>query len=127
MKTRDLESRKITHSGAKTLAQGVADKRSALGNASHVSLGISVDSSKIIDVLKGCKDSEMKRVVVKDVLLIENSSNNVIISQRRTGKPTDLIKGTRNTTKRSSKKDSEKCVRLQDLCSVKIDFRCMRG
>ena len=110
MKTRDLESRKITHSGAKTLAQGVVDKRSALGNASHVSLGISVDSSKIIDVPKGCKGGEMKKVVVKDVLLIGNSSNIILMSiirHRRTGKPTDLIKGTRNTTKRSSKKDSE--------------------
>lgn len=107
MKTRDLESRKITHSGAKTLARGVVDKRSALGNASHVSLGISVDSSKIIDVPKGCKGSEMKKVVAKDVLLIGNSSNIIIISHRRTGKPTDLIKVTRNTTKRSSKKDSE--------------------
>jgi hypothetical protein len=68
----------------------------------------------------------MKRVVVKDVLLIGNSSN-IIISHRRTGKLTDLIKGTRNTTKRSSKKDSEICVRLQDLCSVQIDFRCSRG
>jgi hypothetical protein len=109
VKTRDLESRKITHSGAKTLAQGVVDKRSALGNASHVSLGISVDSSKIIDVPKGCKGSEMKKVVAKDVLLIGNSSNIIIIiiSHQRTGKPTDLIKVTRNTTKRSSKKDSE--------------------
>ena len=105
MKTRDLESRKNTHSGAKTLTQGVADKRSGLGNASHVSLGISVEGSKIIGVPKGCKDSETKKVVVKDVLLIGNSSN--IISHRRIGKLTDLIKGTRNTTKRSSKKDSE--------------------
>lgn len=87
------------------MAQGVADKKSALGNAGHVSSGIRVDSSKIIDVPKGCKDSEMRRVVVKDVLLIGNSSN--IIGHRRTGKPTDLIKGTRNTTKRSSKKDSK--------------------
>ena len=123
MKTRDLESRKNTHSGAKTLAQGVADKRSGLGNASHVSLGISVEGSKIIGVPKGCKDSGTKKVVVKDVLLIGNSSSNIIISHRRIGKLTDLIKGTRNTTKRSSKKDSEICVRLQDLCSVQ---RCRR-
>ena len=109
---KDSESRKNTHSGAKTLAQGVADKRSGLGNASHVSLGISVEGSKIIGVPKECKDSETKKVVVKDVLLIGNSSN-IIISHRRTGKLTDLIKGTRNTTKRSSKKDSKIFVRLQ--------------
>jgi hypothetical protein len=122
VKTRDLESRKITHSGAKTLDQGVADKRSALGNASHVSLGISVDSSKIIDVPKGCKGREMKKVVAKDVLLIGNSSSNIIIiiiSHRRTGMPTDLIKGTRNTTKRSSKKDSEIGVRYKTCALLK--------
>jgi hypothetical protein len=124
VKTRDLENRKNTRSGAKTLAQGVADKKSVLGNTGHVSSGISVGSSKIIGVLKGCKDSEMKRDVVRDVLLIGNSSN--IIGHQRTGKPTDLIKGTRITTKRSSKKDSEIYVRLQDLCSGKINCRCTR-
>ena len=107
---RDLENHKNTHSGAKTLAQEVADKKTVPGNASHVSLGTSVDSSKIIDVPTGFNDNEMKKVVV-----IGNSSN-IIISHRRTGKLTDLIKGTRNSTKRSLKKDSEIRARLQDLC-----------